>query len=110
MAEYMNVHLPKLLEEEADFYIKAGFYSSRAELIREAVRYYLQHVLKVNVDIAVGLYSKGEISLGKSAELAGVSYEDMRQILKARGIGIKIGPESVEEGRKEIEELKKRVK
>jgi len=110
MAKAMNIQLPKLLKKEADYYVKAGLYSSRAELMREALRYYIRHALKANVDIAVELYKKEEVSLGKAAELAGVSYEDMRQILKNRGIKIKIGPQTVEEAEKETKKLTKRAR
>jgi len=106
----MNIQLPKLLKKEADFYIKAGLYSSRAELMREALRYYIRHALRANVDVAVELYQKGDISMGKAAEIAGIGYEDMRQILKARGIKVRIGPETVEEAKKEVKEFRKRRK
>lgn len=106
MVESINIQLPKLLEKEADLYIRAGLYSSRVELMREALRYYLRHALKANVDVAVELYKKEEISLGKAAELAGVSYEDIRHILKAREVKIKAGPESIKEAKMEVKELK----
>ncbi len=108
MPETMNIQLPKLLREEADFFIKAGLYSSRDELIREALRYYLRNALRANIDVAVELYKKDEISLGKAAEIAGVGYEDMRQILKVRGIKVKVGPESIKEAEAELERLEKR--
>jgi predicted HTH domain antitoxin len=39
----------------------------------------------------------GEISLAKAAELAGVSWERMREILLSRGVQLRLGPETEEE-------------
>ncbi|ODS39499.1 MAG: hypothetical protein A7316_05395 [Candidatus Altiarchaeales archaeon WOR_SM1_86-2] len=74
------------------------------------MRYYLRTGLKANVDVAVKMYKSGEISLGRAAEIAGVSYEDMRQILNGRGIKIKIGPESVSEAKEELESMRKKIR
>lgn len=100
------VKFPDMLEKEVDLYVKSGLYSSRDEMIVEAVRYYLRNALKANVDVAVRLYESGEVSLGRSAELACVSYEDMRQILKGRGIKIKIGPDSIREAEEEFKSIR----
>lgn len=104
------VKLPNLLEKEADLYVKSGLYSSRGELMIEAVRYYLRNALKANVDVAIKMYKSGEISLGRAAEIAGVGYEDMRQILHGRGIKIKIGPENVSEANEELENIRKNIR
>jgi len=101
----ISIKLTKTMETEADVYVNAGLYDSREELVSEALRYYFRTALKANVDAAVKMYGSGEVSLGRAAEIAGVSYEDMRQILKGRGIGIKIGPESVDEAEEELSKV-----
>jgi len=106
----VSVKLPNVLEKEADLYVKSGLYNSREELVVDAMRYYLRTGLKANVDVAVKMYKSGEISLGRAAEIAGVSYEDMRQILNGRGIKIKIGPESVSEAKEELESMRKKIR
>ena len=99
------VKFPNMLEKEVDLYVKSGLYTSRDELVVEAMRYYMRTALKANVDVAVRMYKSGKVSLGRAAELAGVGYEDMRQILKGRGIKIKVGPDSVNEAEEEFESM-----
>jgi predicted HTH domain antitoxin len=53
--------------------------------------------------IAVTLYEEGRISLGKAAELAGVSRWEMSDILAAKRIPIQYYPEDLDE---DIETLK----
>jgi len=106
MAE-VCINLPKVLKKEADIYVESGLYKDNTELIVEALRYYLRNALKANVDLAVRMYESGEVSLGRASEIAGVSYEDMRQILKGRGIKIKVGPETIEEAEEELKNLER---
>jgi predicted HTH domain antitoxin len=42
-------------------------------------------------------YIAGEISLGKSAELMGISHEEMKDILIESGAQIHLGPKTVDE-------------
>ncbi len=55
--------------------------------------------------IAVALYEKGRISLGKAAELAGVSRWEMSDILAAKRIPIQYYPEDLEEDIETLKEL-----
>ena len=36
--------------------------------------------------LAIGLFQEGEISVGKAAEIAGLSYRDFLDVLRERGI------------------------
>jgi predicted HTH domain antitoxin len=48
-------------------------------------------------------YAAGEISLGKAAELLGVSHEEMRDILAENGAEIHLGPRTVDEPRQDAD-------
>lgn len=106
MSEPIYVKIPDRIKEGADLYVSSGYFDNRSELIREALREFLEKLGKNNVEIAVGLYRKGEISLGKAAELAGVGYEKMKELLVERDIPLRRGPETVEEAEEENRSLR----
>jgi len=50
-----------------------------------------------NRQAAIRAYTAGEISLGKAAELLGVSHEEMKEVLSKEGAEIHLGPETIQE-------------
>lgn len=52
---------------------------------------------------AIGRYVLGDVSLGRSAELAGVSRWRMMDVLREHGVELRLGPQSVEEAKAEAE-------
>jgi len=60
--------------------------------------------------LAVELYMDGRISLGRAAELAGVSYDDFWSFLRDRGLKIRAGPRSLEEAEMEYRAAKRHLK
>lgn len=97
MSENILVRIPDMLREEADLYVESGFFESRSELVREAMREFLEKLDKEKEGLAIDLYRKGKISLSRAAEISGVGYEKMKAILAERGIPINRGPESLSE-------------
>lgn len=51
---------------------------------------------------AIGRYALGEISIGKAAELASVDRWTMMEVLQDAGIELRLGPETVEDARREV--------
>jgi predicted HTH domain antitoxin len=47
--------------------------------------------------MAIRAYTAGDISLGKAAEIMGVSHEEMKEILQESGAQIHLGPRTVDE-------------
>lgn len=90
--------LPEMLKKEIDVITKTGYYGSRSEFIRDAIRDFLRKNRNLRISIAVELYRAGEISLGKACEIADTDYETMKKILLDRGIKIRRGFLSPEEG------------
>lgn len=60
--------------------------------------------------LAVELYMDGRISLGRAAELAGVSYDDFWSFLRDRGLKIRAGPRNLEEAEMEYRAAKRHLK
>ncbi|MBE0428046.1 MAG: UPF0175 family protein [Nitrospirae bacterium] len=65
--------------------------------------------LDVNKDlkekIAVELYKEGKASLGKTSEIADLSYEEMKELLIKNNVEIRRGPASLKELKTRAEEL-----
>lgn len=51
---------------------------------------------------AVGFYALGEVNEGRAAEIAGVTRWQMRDILTAAGLELRLGPRSEEDLRQEV--------
>lgn len=58
------------------------------------------------IDLAVHRYQSEKLSLAKAAELGGVSWSQMREILVEKGVASRLGPETVEEAEEETQVLR----
>ena len=87
--------------------IEAGVFPDEQSAIREALRILWQQKPLIRIEIAVHRYRAGEISLARAAALAGVAFDRMKEILDERGVPIRLGPETVDEARQELESLRK---
>lgn len=100
------IHLPGIVKERAEMLVDAGLYGNMSELIREAVRQYVEQQKINNTDLAIELYKKEKVSLGKAAAIAGVSYDEMLDILYMRGVQPKFEPGTKQEGADELKKVK----
>jgi predicted HTH domain antitoxin len=85
--------------------VDLALYKDEQEVIDEGVRYILRSHPEYGIEIAVKRYKEEAVSLGKAADLAGISLEEMKEVLKSRGVALK-GPES----KAEIKEDAKRAR
>ena len=83
--------------------VEARLYASEEEVIQDALRHLLRARPELRVQLAVHRYQTEPISLAKAASLAGVSWAQMREILLERGIQPRLGPETIEEARKDVQ-------
>jgi predicted HTH domain antitoxin len=97
--------LPKIMEAEIEAVIKAGYYSSRSEVVKDALRLLFEIRKELKIASAVELYKSGEISLGKAAEIAGTTALEFTELLANRGIYREIEAESTEEMNKKFRSL-----
>lgn len=91
---------------EAEDFVRARLYGSEEEVIRDALRHLLRARPEARVELAVHRYQTEELSLAKAAELAGVSWSQMREILVEKGIPPRLGPQTVEEAQEEAQALR----
>jgi predicted HTH domain antitoxin len=78
-------------------FVQARIYASEDEVIHDALRHLLRARPDTRIRLAVYRYQNDEISLARAAELAGVSWDQMREILLEAGVQPRLGPETVEE-------------
>lgn len=96
--------LPEIIKREVDAIPETGYYDSRSEFLRDAIRTLLRERPELRVSLACKLYENGEISLGRAMEIAEEDIESMKDILESRGIDLRRGSESVDEMEKAVEE------
>ena len=66
--------------------VKGGYYSSELEVVKDAMRSLFRENTELKVNAAIELYKENEVSLGKAAEMAGVTIIEFKEILGKRGI------------------------
>ena len=81
---------------EIEQLVKARLYPDQQAVVRSAMRALFQAQPEVRQQMIVSAYTAGDISLGKAAELMGVSHEEMKDILIESGVEVHLGPRSVE--------------
>jgi len=96
-SETISFTVPKTLRLELGAIPETGYYDSTSEFLRDAMRTILAARKDLRVAIAVVLYKKEKISLGKAVEIADVNYEEMKKILYEKGIKRRTGVETKKE-------------
>lgn len=97
--------LPNIIETEIKALVKGGYFNSKDSFIEEAVKYMLSSRGDLKINAAVEMYSSKDVSLGRAAELAGLSLFEFKEILKARGIKIVVDAPSREEMDGQIKQM-----
>ncbi|MCZ7362318.1 MAG: UPF0175 family protein [Candidatus Methanoperedens sp.] len=74
-----------------DALVRKGIYSTRNELIEDALRTFFEFRKDMRIAAVVELYKTEEMSISSAAELAGVSTEEMKDFLAKAGVKIRRG-------------------
>lgn len=85
--------------------VRAGYYSTGLEVIKDAMRSLFRENTELKINAAIELYKEGEVSLGKAAEIAGVTTIEFKEILGKRGIIRKIEARPTEEMDRKLKNL-----
>lgn len=84
-------------EQEVEALLRTGLYTSREEVISDAIRNLLLNNKSLRLELAIDLFRAEEASLGRAAEIAGIDRWEFQDILHERRIPIDIDAESTEE-------------
>jgi len=87
-------------------FIDAQLYPSDEAVIQDALRHLVRARPELRIQLAVFRYQNEDISLGKAASLAGVSWAQMKDILVEKGISPRLGVETLEEAKNDIQTLR----
>lgn len=99
--------IPKIYRQEIGAVVEAGYYSNKSEVVRDAIRVLFETRSELRQASAIELYKKGDVTLSRAAEIAGMNMFELKEILKDRGIKIRSpggSKEELEEESKQIEE------
>ena len=77
--------------------------------LEDALRCLLHSRPDLRLKVAIHHYKSGEISLARAAYLAGVSWQQMKELLVQHGILLRLGPESKEEAEEEVLSLRRHL-
>ena len=77
--------------------VKTRLFPDKQAVLRSALRALFQSRPEIRRKMVIRAYTTGEISLGKAAEIIGVSHEEMKDILLESGSEIHMGPRTVDE-------------
>lgn len=106
-SETVSITVPETLRLELGAIPKTGYYDSTSEFLRDAMRTILSNHKELRIAIASVLYKEEKISLGKAAEIADINYEEMKNILKEKGIKLNRGAATKKEMEDQLANVKK---
>lgn len=90
---------------DAQTFIKAGIFPDQKTLIRESLRALWQNQPGVRLDMAIYQYKHEPLSVAKAAALAGISFDQMKDVLSQRGIPVRLGSESAQDALDDLKAL-----
>ncbi len=96
------------VERELAAIQQAGCFESEAESLSETVKTLLPVRLQSQVELAIRKYCDEKITLGRAAELAGVTRWRFQELLAQWGIRITLEARPVKELDKAVERIRRR--
>ena len=85
--------------------LKAGIFHSRGEAIEEAFRMLFAVRPQLRVEAAIQLFREGEVTLGRAAEIAGLTRWELEMILADREIVRVVECDSAENLERQVQTL-----
>ncbi len=73
------------LKRKVKALVSGGYYASEIEVVKDAVKRLFREDAELNINAAIELYRKEQVSLSKASEIAGVTTIEFKEILKKRG-------------------------
>jgi predicted HTH domain antitoxin len=95
-------------DREVAALIKAGVFRSKKEAVTEALRLMLAARPQLRLEAAVQLFKDATVTLGRAAELAGLTRWEFEAILADRGIERVVMCDPTENLERQVESLRQR--
>lgn len=93
------------VDRDIEILRRTGRFGSEEEFLEAALRALLEKNPKLRIDLAVGKYESGDVSLNRAAEIAGLSPEEFKETLDDRGTSRSPGFLSEDERQERLEGL-----
>jgi predicted HTH domain antitoxin len=87
--------------------VEAGLFASEADVIEAALGHLFKDRPELRIAFAIFQYERGEATLMRAAQLAGVHFERMKEILIENGVELRLGPATIEEAREEVATMRR---
>jgi predicted HTH domain antitoxin len=85
--------------------VATHLYPDEAAVIQDALRHLLQDRPDLRIAWAIHRYQTEDMTVARAAQLAGVSFFRMKDLMFERGVTPRLGPATLEEARQEVEEI-----
>ncbi len=92
----------KSIEWEVNQLVKARLFPDEQSVLRSAMRSLFEAKPDLKRKMVVAAYTNGDISIGKAAQILGVSQEEMKDIVRETGAQIHLGPLTVDELKQDV--------
>ena len=92
-----NARKTSKTEWEISQLVRTRLFPDEDAVLRSALRALFRAQPEVKREMVIRAYTAGEISIGKAAEMMGVSHEEMKEILTEEGAKIHLGPRTADE-------------
>jgi len=92
MAVAATFSISEVQSLEIEALVKAGQYTSKSDVAKDALRCLFQHNPALKINAAIQLYKENKVSIGRAAEIAHINTIDFKEILIDRGITINQPP------------------
>lgn len=91
------------VEEDVELLRRAGAYEDDSAVIQDAIRSLLRTKPGLRTELAVEKYRRGDTSVNRAAEIAGMSPGEFRELLHDRGVTRTAGFLSAEERDRQLD-------
>lgn len=92
------------IEKKINLLVEEGYFT-KEDIKKEAFKTLLRERSDLRIALAAEEYKRGEITLNRAAEIAGITSEEMKKKLIDRGISLKRGFISEDERDKKADDL-----
>jgi len=100
--------IPEVMVDEIDALVSSGYYSSKSDVVKDAIRAMLRTRSELRVAVAIEMYKKNDVSIGGAAEIAGVTTIEFKEMLKDKGVKRILETEKPEKMDKAIRKIKRK--
>jgi predicted HTH domain antitoxin len=90
-------------------FVEAKLYRNEEAVIQDALRHLLRSRPDLKIQLAVYQYEEGNASIEKAAHMAGVSWAQMKDILKEKGVPLRLGVETIDEALEDARHLREEL-